>query len=387
MGADFERLMKKKENTEPPSVPPLKGGKSLVLNWVNPLPHNVYLGWLWLWGENFELRVWGDGKYGQSGEAAMRGKGIKMKERKLWRRKFVQIFGGYLLFLKNKGEIWKKVKNDLNVVGDIFCMDLVWWFLKSKRSVFYSEFFLRKEGENVMRKNLFFLFTAVFRGRKFLVPTKMAEKTFKKISEKVLFWPPIWMGKLHDNPSLKDEKLKILFLGRVHHWQKNWEGVVEVLNELDEEGLDFELIAGGFLKDEDKSVFDKVKFGKKFKWLGIVPHEKIDGFFEKGNLFLLPSLMDPIGMVVLEAAAHSLPVIVSENVGAKDAVENGKSGLIVKSGSKEELKKAVKKMMNQKLRERMGKRGRKVIEEKFWAGNKKLMKGRMEKFSKFVEMK
>lgn len=358
-----------------------------ILNWVNPLPHNVYRGWLWLWGNNFDLRVWGETKYGESGEAAMKGKGIKMKERKMWRRNFVQIFGGYMVFLKNKGEIWKRVKNDLNVVGDIFCIDLVWWFLKSKRSVFYSEFFLRKEGENQIRKLLFYIYTILFRGRKFLVPTKMAEKTFKKISKKVLWWPPIWMGKLYDNPSLKDDKLKILFLGRIYHWQKNWGGVVEALNELDEEGVDFELLVAGFLEDEGESIFDKVKFKKKFKWLGLVPHEKISEFYERGNLFLLPSLMDPIGMVVCEAAAHSLPVIVSENVGAKDFVEEGKSGLIVKSGSKEELKKAILKMNDQKLREKMGKRGKKIIEEKFWAGNKKLMKERLRQFEKFVEMK
>jgi hypothetical protein len=44
-------------------------------------------------------------------------------------------------------------------------------------------------------------------------------------------------------------------------------------------------------------------------------------------VFVLPSLQDGFGMVVYEAAACGLPVIVSENVGA--AIRNGQDGFIV----------------------------------------------------------
>jgi glycosyltransferase involved in cell wall biosynthesis len=48
-----------------------------------------------------------------------------------------------------------------------------------------------------------------------------------------------------------------------------------------------------------------------------------------GSVFVLPSLADGFGMVVPQAMACGLPVIVTENVGAADIVRDGRSGFIV----------------------------------------------------------
>jgi UDP-glucose:(heptosyl)LPS alpha-1,3-glucosyltransferase len=45
------------------------------------------------------------------------------------------------------------------------------------------------------------------------------------------------------------------------------------------------------------------------------------------------SKFDTFGMVVLEAMAAGLPVIISSNVGAKDLVQEGKNGFIVSNTS------------------------------------------------------
>ena len=47
------------------------------------------------------------------------------------------------------------------------------------------------------------------------------------------------------------------------------------------------------------------------------------------DLYIMLSKFDTFGMVVLEAMAAGLPVIISSNVGAKDLVQEGKNGFIV----------------------------------------------------------
>jgi glycosyltransferase involved in cell wall biosynthesis len=52
--------------------------------------------------------------------------------------------------------------------------------------------------------------------------------------------------------------------------------------------------------------------------------------YHRADVFCLPSIDEGFGMVVLEAMSSGLPVILSENVGASDLIENYKEGIITK---------------------------------------------------------
>ncbi|MFQ5735696.1 MAG: glycosyltransferase family 4 protein [Thermodesulfobacteriota bacterium] len=58
----------------------------------------------------------------------------------------------------------------------------------------------------------------------------------------------------------------------------------------------------------------------------------IERYYRAADLFAMPSAFDTFGMVVLEAMAAGLPVIVSRNVGAKDLVEEGANGFVLANG-------------------------------------------------------
>ena len=57
--------------------------------------------------------------------------------------------------------------------------------------------------------------------------------------------------------------------------------------------------------------------------------EGLECYYRAADIFILLSKFDTFGMVVLEAMAAGLPVIVSSNVGAKDLVEEGINGFIL----------------------------------------------------------
>jgi UDP-glucose:(heptosyl)LPS alpha-1,3-glucosyltransferase len=55
----------------------------------------------------------------------------------------------------------------------------------------------------------------------------------------------------------------------------------------------------------------------------------IERYYRAADVFIMLSAFDTFGMVVLEAMAAGLPVIVSGKVGAKDLVADGENGFVV----------------------------------------------------------
>jgi len=70
---------------------------------------------------------------------------------------------------------------------------------------------------------------------------------------------------------------------------------------------------------------------------GFVPHSRLSQEYLTSDVLVLPSRFDGFGMVVTEAMACGLPVIVSSAVGAADLVEHGRNGWIFQSENSQQL--------------------------------------------------
>ncbi len=66
---------------------------------------------------------------------------------------------------------------------------------------------------------------------------------------------------------------------------------------------------------------------------GPINKEKMIEMYLACDLYVMLSKFDTFGMVVLEAMAAGLPVIISSNVGAKDLVQEGENGFIINDTS------------------------------------------------------
>lgn len=60
-----------------------------------------------------------------------------------------------------------------------------------------------------------------------------------------------------------------------------------------------------------------------------VAQDELVELYRRADCFVLPSRHDSFGMTVIEAMACGLPAIVSEMVGAREAIEEGRSGWVV----------------------------------------------------------
>lgn len=77
-------------------------------------------------------------------------------------------------------------------------------------------------------------------------------------------------------------------------------------------------------------------------------YKDIGNFYKEIDVLCLPSIDEGFGMVVLEAMSYGIPVIISENVGAKDFVINGVNGLIVKKQSAHDILNGMQFFINNK---------------------------------------
>ncbi len=99
--------------------------------------------------------------------------------------------------------------------------------------------------------------------------------------------------------------------------------------------------------------------------LGFVQHHELPKYYSVADIFVLPSLSEPWGLVINEAMASGLPIIATEFVGAAgDLIENGKNGYIVPSGDENALAESISNIISDsKLLRAMGNYSYKIIKE------------------------
>jgi len=76
-------------------------------------------------------------------------------------------------------------------------------------------------------------------------------------------------------------------------------------------------------------------------FLGFQQPEAIPEIFAAADVFVLPSRHDGWGVVVNEALGAGLPIVVSDRVGARDLVEEGRNGFVAPAGDVESLANAL----------------------------------------------
>jgi UDP-glucose:(heptosyl)LPS alpha-1,3-glucosyltransferase len=100
---------------------------------------------------------------------------------------------------------------------------------------------------------------------------------------------------------------------------------------------------------------------------GPVSREKLIRIYLAGDLYIMLSKFDTFGMVVLEAMATGLPVIISSNVGAKDIVKEDKNGFIVGNTSDiDYIAEKIALLLDENIRRRMSDAASQTAAQNTW---------------------
>ena len=113
---------------------------------------------------------------------------------------------------------------------------------------------------------------------------------------------------LEINKSYSDKNVKVLFLGRLIE-KKGLMLLLDVIKAMPE-GDDFtlEIYGGGPLEGRIESFIKENSLENRVKLCGEVEHTKVSEVYKNADIFVMPSLRETSGNVLVEAMAHKLPL-------------------------------------------------------------------------------
>ncbi len=128
----------------------------------------------------------------------------------------------------------------------------------------------------------------------------------------------------------------------------------------------FLIVGEGPLKDQLTAHLEAAHLLGNFRFLGNLKEDALAALYGCVDVFVLPSIQEGQGIVLLEAQAAAVPVVAFDVGGVNEAVRNGETGLLVERGNTEMLAEALLKLISDEaLRKTMGLNGRKFISETF----------------------
>ncbi|MGA9383206.1 MAG: glycosyltransferase family 4 protein, partial [Phormidium sp.] len=130
----------------------------------------------------------------------------------------------------------------------------------------------------------------------------------------------------------QDHIFRVLFIGRVgprkgaHYLLQAWQELKLSSAEL--------LLVG--INEFPHNYLEK--YVDIIRYIPSVPHSSLNSYYNSGNVLVLPTLVEGLPLVILEAMACGIPVITTPNAGISDIITNGVEGFIVPIRDVEALK-------------------------------------------------
>ena len=88
--------------------------------------------------------------------------------------------------------------------------------------------------------------------------------------------------------------------------------------------------------------------------------------YHQADVFVMPTYAEPFGWVFLEAMAAGLPIVATHITAIPEMVTQGENGFLIAPGDRTALAQSIEKLINNpELGQKMGLKGRQLVEQKF----------------------
>jgi glycosyltransferase involved in cell wall biosynthesis len=142
--------------------------------------------------------------------------------------------------------------------------------------------------------------------------------------------------------------------------------VIRTCGKLRRNGHDLWLVVAG--DGKQKAALQKLaqeQLPDRVRFVGKLPREQIYRFYSAGDIFVFPGISESLGMVYLEAQSCGLPVVAFENAGVPEAVQNGRTGILVPMYNSDLFADAISRLLTKTdLRRKMRKAAKSYVRER-----------------------
>lgn len=160
----------------------------------------------------------------------------------------------------------------------------------------------------------------------------------------------------------------VLALGRVVN-KKGFDLLIRAFARIAASFPDVGLVVagGGPQLDALQSLANELQISSQVLFPGRQDRERVAALMEGADLFVMPSRLEPFGIVVLEAWRSGTPLVATSRGGPPEFLEDGVDGLLVDPLDTESLASAMKLLLeDEALRERLGSAGKQKVRQFTW---------------------
>ena len=166
----------------------------------------------------------------------------------------------------------------------------------------------------------------------------------------------------YKNISIKNKNKSVVLISRIIK-EKGISEFVEAIKILNKSFKDWKYFIVGPLFYNKPTAYSKktINEWKKINNLYLTGFQKnIFYYLKNSSIICLPSYREGMPKTLLEASASGRPIVTTDAIGCRDAIEKNITGILCKVGDSISLAKSLEKLIkNKKLREKFGRNGRK----------------------------
>ncbi len=128
----------------------------------------------------------------------------------------------------------------------------------------------------------------------------------------------------------------------------------------------FLIVGDGPLRNQLSDSLKTANLSRNFKFIGNLKDDVLPAVYNCADVFVLPSIQEGQGIVLLEAQASGKPVVAFDIGGVNEALQDKKTGLLINPRNVDALADALLKLLTDKaLREKMGSNGQRFVAENY----------------------
>ena len=165
-------------------------------------------------------------------------------------------------------------------------------------------------------------------------------------------------------------KRNLLYVGSIIP-RKNTELIIKTFVELKKntQNTDLQLVLVGkgdvrYIQKCKELIPDEMR--EDVVWCAFIKNAQLKYIYKAAYAFLLPSVQEIFGMVLLEAMYFGIPVVSSHSAGAGTLIQNGVNGLIVEQFDVMTWKEAIESVINNgEFAEKLGRTATETIKQEF----------------------